>query len=157
MPGKINPVICEVLNQVAFQVIGNDQTVSLASEAGQFELNVMEPVLVYNVKESIKIMTNVFKVFRVDCLEGIKANIEQLEHNINKRLGIITAINQHSGYEKANEIAREAFETGQTICEICLSKGVITSDELDQILDPNEMTKPGNSEEELLNKKPVLN
>ena len=157
MPGKVNPVMAEVLNQVAFQVIGNDQTVSLASEAGQFELNVMEPVLVYNVKESIKIMTNVFKVFREDCLDGIEANIEQLEHNIHTSLGIITAINPHIGYEKATEIAREAFETGQPIREICLSKGVLSSEELDQILDPNEMTKPGISAEELLNKKPVLN
>lgn len=157
MPGKVNPVMGEVLNQVAFQVMGNDQTICLASEAGQFELNVMEPVLVYNLIDSIKIMTNVFKVFREDCLDGIEANVKQLEQNMNISLGIITAINPHIGYEKATEIAREAFETGKPIREICLSKGVLTSEELDQILDPHEMTKPGISAEELLDKKPVLN
>lgn len=157
MPGKVNPVMAEVVNQVAFQVIGNDQTVSLASEAGQFELNVMEPVLVYNLKESIKIMTNVFKVFREDCLDGIEANVEQLNHNIETSLGIITAINPHVGYEKATEIAREAFETGKPIREICMSKGILTEEELDKILDPHEMTKPGISAEELLEKKLVLN
>src|SRR5699024_10208004 len=102
-------------------------------------------------------MTNVFKVFREECLNGIEANVEQLEHNINTSLGIITAINPHIGYEKATEIAREAFETGKPIREICLNKGVLTSEELDQILDQNEMTKPGISAEEILNKKPVLN
>lgn len=156
MPGKVNPVMAEVLNQVAFQVIGNDQTVSLASEAGQFELNVMEPVLVYNLKDSIKVMTNVCKVFREDCLEGIEANVEQLEHNIETSLGIITAINPHVGYEKATEIAREAFETGKSIRDICVGKGILTEEELERILDPNEMTRPGISAEELLAKNPVL-
>src|SRR5699024_11141699 len=89
MPGKVNPVMAEVLNQVAFQVIGNDQTISAASEAGQFELNVMEPVLVFNLLQSIEIMTNVFTVFRKYCLEGIQANIEKMEDYVNKSIGII--------------------------------------------------------------------
>jgi aspartate ammonia-lyase len=157
MPGKVNPVMGEVLNQVAFQVMGNDQTICLASEAGQFELNVMEPVLVYNLIDSIKIMTNVFKVFREYCLDEIEANTDQLEHNMKTSLGIITAINPHIGYEKATEIAREAFTTGMPIREICVSKGILTNEELDKILDPYEMTKPGISAEELLKEKLVLN
>ena len=157
MPGKVNPVMGEVLNQVAFQVSGNDHTICMASEAGQFELNVMEPVLVFNLIDSIKIMTNVFSVFREFCLEGIEANIEQLDYNIKHSLGIITAINPHIGYEKATEIAQEAFKTGRPIREICVSKGLLTNEELDKILDPYEMTKPGISAEELLEKKLVLN
>lgn len=143
MTAKVNPVMGEVLNQVAFQVIGNDHTICLASEAGQFELNVMEPVLVYNLIDSIKVMTNVFEVFRKYCLKGIKANEEQLAHNMQVSIGIITAINPHIGYEKATEIAREAYMTGRPVRDVCLEKGLLTTEELDLILDPYEMTEPG--------------
>ena len=152
MPGKVNPVMAEVVNQVAFQVSGNDHTVCLASEAGQFELNVMEPVLVYHLIDSIKVMTNVVKVFREYCVTGIKAHVEQLEENMNKSLGIITAINPHVGYERATEIAQEAFETGESIRDICERRQILTKEELDQILDASEMTKPGISANELLTK-----
>lgn len=152
MPGKVNPVMAEVVSQVAFQVIGNDSTISAASEAGQFELNVMEPVLVYNLLDSVKVMTNVLRVFREYCVSGIEANIEQLEHNIKTSIGIITAINPHIGYESATEIAREAFKTGKPVREICLAKGVLSEEDLDKILNPKEMTKPGISAAELLDK-----
>src|SRR5690625_1904228 len=152
MPGKVNPVMAEVVNQVAFQVSGNDHTVCLASEAGQFELNVMEPVLVYHLIDSVKVMTNVVKVFREYCVTGIKAHVEQLEENMNKSLGIITAINPHVGYERATEIAQEAFETGESIRDICERRRILTKEELDQILDASEMTKPGISANELLTK-----
>lgn len=156
MPGKVNPVMAEVLNQVAFQVSGNDHTICMASEAGQFELNVMEPVLVYHLMDSLKIMTNVLRVFRNYCLNGIKANIEQLELNIEKSIGVITAINPHVGYEKASEIAKEAYETGKSIREICINKGVLSEADLDKILDPYEMTNPGISAYELLKSKVTL-
>src|SRR5690625_95655 len=152
MPGKVNPVMAEVVNQVAFQVIGNDSTISAASEAGQFELNVMEPVLVYNLLDSVKVMTNVLGVFRELCIAGIEANIEQLEHYVNTAIGIITAINPHIGYESATEIAREAFTTGKPVRDICLEKNVLSEEDLDKILNPKEMTKPGISASELLNK-----
>lgn len=152
MPGKVNPVMAEVVNQVAFQVSGNDHTVCLASEAGQFELNVMEPVLVYHLIDSIKVMTNVVKVFREYCVTGIKAHVEQLEENMNKSLGIITAINPHVGYERATEIAQEAFESGESIRDICERRRILTKEELNQILDASEMTKPGISANELLTK-----
>src|SRR5699024_163872 len=156
MPGKVNPVMAEVLNQVAFQVIGNDQTISAASEAGQFELNVMEPVLVFNLLQSIEIMTNVFTVFRKYCLEGIQANIEKMEDYVNKSIGIITAINPHVGYEVATAIAKEAVESGKSVREVCLEQGVLTQEELDIILHPYEMTEPGISGKELIEKKRPL-
>lgn len=150
MPGKVNPVMAEVVNQVAFQVIGNDQTVSMASEAGQFELNVMEPVLVHRLTDSIKIMTNVMKVFAEHGVSGITANIEQLKENMNKSLGVITAINPHIGYEKATEVATEAYRTGESIRSICIRRGLLTKEELDQILQPSEMTQPGICADHLL-------
>nr|WP_100331975.1 aspartate ammonia-lyase [Bacillus xiapuensis] len=153
MPGKVNPVMAEVLNQVAFQVIGNDHTICLASEAGQFELNVMEPVLVFNLLQSTKIMTNVFTVFRQYCLEGIQANAEQMEHYVNNSVGIITAINPHVGYEVAASVAKEAIETGKPVRDICLEREVLTDEELDLILHPYEMTDPGISGREVMRRK----
>jgi aspartate ammonia-lyase len=153
MPGKVNPVMAEVLNQSAFQVIGNDLTISMAVEAGQFELNVMEPVIVFNLLQSIKIMTNVFNAFREFCLKGITANKERLEAYVNNSVGIITAINPHVGYEIAASIAREAILSGRPVREICLERGVLTAEELDTILHPFEMTHPGIAGKELLAKK----
>ncbi|MEL3961138.1 aspartate ammonia-lyase [Lysinibacillus endophyticus] len=143
MPGKVNPVMAEVVNQVAFQVMGNDLTISQASEAGQFELNVMEPVLFFNLIQSISIMSNVFKTFTEKCLIGIKANEEHLKEYVEKSVGIITAVNPHIGYELAAQIAKEAISTGQSVRELCLKSGALTEEQLDQILNPYEMTRPG--------------
>ncbi|TBL80356.1 aspartate ammonia-lyase [Paenibacillus thalictri] len=143
MPGKVNPVMCEVVNQVAFQVIGNDHTICLASEAGQLELNVMEPVLVFNLLQSLGMMNNVFTVFRSYCLEGIEANEAQCREYVERSVGIITALNPHLGYETAARIAREAITTGKSVRDLCLLHNVLTEEELDLILDPYEMTKPG--------------
>lgn len=153
MPGKVNPVMAEVVNQSAFQVVGNDLTISMASEAGQFELNVMEPVIVFNLLQSINIMTNVFTVFRTNCLSGITANKERMENYVNNSVGVITAINPHVGYETAASIAKEAIATGRPVRDIVLERGVLTSDELDTILHPFEMTKPGIAGKELLDQK----
>ncbi|WP_423406875.1 aspartate ammonia-lyase [Heyndrickxia sp. MSNUG] len=152
MPGKVNPVMPEVINQVAFQVIGNDHTICLASEAGQLELNVMEPVLVFNLIQSISIMNNGFKVFTDHCLVGIEANKEKLEKDVEGSVGIITAVNPHLGYEAVSRIAREAILTGKSVRELCLAYDVLTEEELDLILNPYEMTNPGIAGEELLNK-----
>jgi aspartate ammonia-lyase len=143
MPGKVNPVMAEVVNQVAFQVIGNDHTICLASEAGQFELNVMEPVLVFNLLQSIGIMTNVFVVFRKFLVEGLTANADRMKAYVDGSVGVITAINPHVGYETAARIAREANLTGKPIRELILRDKVLTKEQLDAILDPFEMTKPG--------------
>lgn len=143
MPGKVNPVMCEIVNQVAFQVIGNDHTICLASEAGQLELNVMEPVLVFNLLQSLSMMQNVFTVFRTHCLEGIEANEERCRDYVENSVGIITALSPHLGYEVSARIAREATENGKSVRELCLLYNVLTEEELDTILDAHEMTKPG--------------
>ncbi|MDQ1914895.1 aspartate ammonia-lyase [Paenibacillus sp. GD4] len=152
MPGKVNPVMAEVVNQVAFQVIGNDHTICLASEAGQLELNVMEPVLVFNLLQSLSMMNQVFKVFRIHCLEEIEANVERCREYVEKSVGIITALNPHLGYEVVARIAREAILTGRSVRELCLLYNVLTEKELELILDPYEMTNPGIAGAELLDK-----
>lgn len=143
MPGKVNPVMPEMINQVAFQVIGNDHTICLASEAGQLELNVMEPVLVFNLLQSISIMNNAFRSFTDYCLAGIEANEDRLKEYVEKSAGIITAVNPHIGYEVAARIAREAILKGKSVRELCLQYDVLTAEELDLILNPYEMTNPG--------------
>jgi aspartate ammonia-lyase len=143
MPGKVNPVMAEVVNQVAFQVIGNDHTICLASEAGQFELNVMEPVLVFNLLQSIGIMTNVFAVFRKFLVEGLTANADRMKAYVDGSVGVITAINPHVGYETAARIAREANLTGKPVRELILRDKILTPEQLERILDPFEMTSPG--------------
>ncbi|EKN63269.1 aspartate ammonia-lyase [Schinkia azotoformans MEV2011] len=153
MPGKVNPVMAEVLNQSAFQVAGNDLTIMMACEAGQFELNVMEPVVVFNLLQSIKVMTNVFSVFREHCLSGITANKERMQAYVDNSVGIITAINPHVGYETAASIAKEAIATKRPVREIVLERGVLTAEELDIILQPVEMTHPGIAGKELIEKK----
>jgi len=150
MPGKVNPVMAEVVNQVAFQVQGNDFTIALACGAGQLELNVMEPVIVFNLLQSLDILRNVLKVFRERCVLGITANVERCHALVENSVGVVTAINPHVGYEVASRIAKEAILTGRPVREIVLEKGVLTAEELDFILNPYEMTKPGISGAELL-------
>ncbi|MCC8351277.1 aspartate ammonia-lyase [Bacillus sp. AF23] len=152
MPGKVNPVMAELINQIAFQVIGNDNTICLASEAGQLELNVMEPVLVFNLLQSISIMNNGFRSFTDYCLKGIEANEKRLKQYVEKSAGVITAVNPHLGYEAAARIAREAIMTGQSVRDLCLQHDVLTEEELNIILNPYEMTKPGIAGKELLEK-----
>jgi aspartate ammonia-lyase len=152
MPGKVNPVMAELINQIAFQVIGNDNTICLASEAGQLELNVMEPVLVFNLLQSISIMNNGFRSFTDNCLIGIEANEALLKEYVDKSVGLLTAVNPHLGYEVAARIAREAILTGKSIRELCLQHDVLTEEELDIILNPYEMTKPGIAGEELFDR-----
>ncbi len=153
MPGKVNPVMAEVVNQVAFQVIGNDNTICLASQAGQFELNVMEPVLVYNLLQSIIIMRNVFRVFRLYLLEGLTANEDRMRAYVENSVGTITAVSPHIGYEASSRIAKEAITTGKPVRGLLLRDKLLTEKELDIILHPLEMTKPGISGYELIKAK----
>ncbi|WP_243767144.1 aspartate ammonia-lyase [Paenibacillus agricola] len=143
MPGKVNPVMCEVVNQVAFQVIGNDHTICLASEAGQLELNVMEPVLVFNLLQSLSMMNQVFGVFKAYCIDGIEVNAGRCKEHVEQSVGVITALNPHLGYEASSRIAREATITGRSVRELCILYNVLTEQELDCILDPYQMTQPG--------------
>ncbi len=143
MPGKVNPVLPETVNQVAFQVIGNDATICMAAEAGQFELNVMVPVIYFNLFQSYEIMTNVLRPFIDHCLNGIKPNRERCRDYAEKNAGVATALNPYIGYEKACRVAREAMETGRTVREIAMADNLFHPKKLDQILDPVKMTMPG--------------
>ncbi|OLN31889.1 aspartate ammonia-lyase [Desulfosporosinus metallidurans] len=143
MPGKVNPVMAELVNQVAFQVQGNDFTIALACGAGQLELNVMEPVMVFNLLQSLDILRNVTRVFRDRCIIGITANTERCREMVENSVGIVTAINPHVGYDVASGVAKEAIVCGRSVRDIVLEKGVLTKEELELILNPYEMTKPG--------------
>ena len=143
MPGKVNPVICEVVNQIAYQVVGNDATIGMAAENGQLELNVMKPVLVFNLLESITFLENGLRVFREYAIEGITANIDHCRNMVERSISLVTAINPYVGYEKATEIARKALETGRPIRELCVETGALTEEEVEKILDLNNLTSPG--------------
>ncbi|UMZ72950.1 aspartate ammonia-lyase [Natranaerofaba carboxydovora] len=143
MPGKVNPVIPEVINQISFQVIGNDQSISMAAEAGQLELNVMTSVLFHNLFESLESLTNGVEVLTEKCITKIKANKERCYELVERSIGIITALNPHIGYENASEVAFESLETGKGVREIVLEKGLLPEEKINKILHPQEMTEPG--------------
>jgi aspartate ammonia-lyase len=142
MPGKVNPIIPEVVNQVAFEVIGNDITVTMAAEAGQLELNVMEPIIAYNLFSSLDILGRACRTLTERCIKGITANRERCRMFVEHSIGLVTALNPIIGYEKSTEIAHEAFETGKSVYEIVLEKGYLSKTELDDILLPENMTRP---------------
>lgn len=150
MPGKVNPVIPEVLNQVCFQIFGNDITITKAAEAGQLELNVFEPVLFFNLFQSIEILKNGIITFIENCLKGIVANEENCKDWVDRSVGIITALNPHIGYKNASSIAKESIRTGVPVADLVLQKNLLTKEELDIILNPFEMTKPGIPGKQLL-------
>ena len=150
MPGKVNPVMAEAVNQVCYQVLGNDLTIGLASQAGQFELNVMEPVMAFNLIQSLDILRNVLDSFIEKCLLGITANEERCRDAVEHSIGIVTALSPHLGYESTAEIAREAYRTGRSVRDICLERGLFTSRELDEILSVRGMTEPGIAARHLL-------
>lgn len=150
MPGKVNPVMAEVVNQVSFQVQGNDFTIALACGAGQLELNVMEPVVVFNLLQSLDILRNVTRVFRERCVDGITANVERCRDMVENSVGVVTAINPHVGYDVSSAVAKEAIASGRPVRDIVLEKGVLSDKELDIILNPYEMTKPGIAGAQLL-------
>lgn len=142
MPGKVNPVIPEVVNQICFKVIGNDLTITLASEAAQLELNVMEPVLVQSLTESCIWMTRGFDTLRVECIDGITANPEHCRDMVEHSIGIVTALKPYIGYALSTEIAKEALETGGSVYNLVLEKNILTKEQLDKILDPKHMIRP---------------
>lgn len=142
MPGKVNPVIPEVVSMVAFKVIGNDLTVSMAVEAGQLELNVFEPVAVQSVMESIEILRNGMKTLRFRCVEGITANAEHCKEQVFNSIGIVTALNPVLGYEKSTIVAKEALEKNASVYDLVLEKGWLSKERLDEILSPVAMLHP---------------
>ena len=150
MPGKVNPVIPEVVNQVAFNIIGNDMTVTMAAEAGQLELNAFEPIIFYNLIQSVETLTYAVHTFVDNCVTGITANRERCRDLVEHSVGIITALCPHVGYEKAAQLAKHAIETGASVRKFILDEGLLDQEALDKILDPYSMTEPGISGKELL-------
>lgn len=150
MPGKVNPVIPEVVNQVAFNIIGNDMTVTMAAEAGQLELNAFEPIIFYNLIQSVETLTYAVHTFVDNCVTGITANRERCRDLVENSVGIITALCPHVGYEKAAQLAKQAIETGASVRKLILDEGLLDKEALDKILDPYSMTEPGISGKELL-------
>ena len=142
MPGKVNPVIPEVVNQICFKVIGNDTTISFAAEAGQLQLNVMEPVIAVSLFESINYLTNGIQTLRKECIDGITANKEHLKSEVENSIGIVTALNPHIGYKNSTKIAKEALETGNSVYQLVLDHQLLTKEQLDEILNPKNMLGP---------------
>ena len=142
MPGKVNPVIPEVVNQVAFRVIGNDMTITMAAEAGQLELNVMEPIINHCLFESIEMLVNAMDTLREKCVVDITANKDVCRNMVYNSIGLVTALNPYLGYETSTMLAKEALNSGKGIYDLVLEHNLMSKDELDNILKPENMVKP---------------
>lgn len=142
MPGKVNPVIPEVVNQIAFKVIGNDLTISMAAEAGQLELNVMEPIIVHSLFESIEMLINGMLTLRLRCIQGITANEKRCREFVENSIGLVTALNPVLGYETCSALAKEALEKDKGVYELVIEKKLLSKTELDEILKPENMIRP---------------
>ncbi|HZO19682.1 MAG TPA: aspartate ammonia-lyase [Gemmatimonadaceae bacterium] len=143
MPGKVNPVIPEVVNQVCFDVIGGDVTVTLAAEAGQLQLNAFEPIIAFRLLRGMESMRNACVVLRERCIIGITANPERMRWFVENSIGIVTALVPIIGYETATSVARTALETGRSVYELVMERGLVTRDQLDRALNPERMAEPG--------------
>ena len=142
MPGKVNPVIPEVVNQVAYQVIGNDLAVTMAAEAGQLQLNVMEPVIAFNILQSLKMLSKAVTTLTRRCIRGITANEDQCRKYVDCSIGIVTALNPYIGYENSTRIASKALQTGRGVMDLVLEEGLLSRKKLEEILSPSQMCHP---------------
>ena len=143
MPGKVNPVMCESMMQVAARVMGNDTTVALSgATGGQFQLNIMMPVMGQATLESIQLLTAATQAFVDFCVDGMEANVAACEAAVEQSLSMVTSLNPHIGYEKASKLAKEAFQSGKTIRELCQEEEILPTDTLEEALDPFRMTEP---------------
>ena len=142
MPGKVNPVIPEVMNQIAYKVMGNELCVTMAGEAAQMELNAMEPVMAQCCFESVDLLINGFDTLRTRCVDGIVANEDRCREEVHHSIGVVTALNPVIGYKNSTKIAKEALETGVSVYQLVLDHGILTKEELDTILSPENMIKP---------------
>ncbi|HKT45927.1 MAG TPA: aspartate ammonia-lyase [Candidatus Acidoferrales bacterium] len=142
MPGKVNPVIPEVVNQIAFEVIGNDVTVSFAAEAGQLQLNAFLPVLAHRIFESVTHLRNGCATLAERCVRGITPNRDRLQEHMDRSIGIVTALNPYIGYGNATKIAQEALSSGRSVADLVLERGLLTKEQLSEILRPERLTQP---------------
>jgi len=143
MPGKVNPVMAEMLNMVCYQVIGNDTTIAMCTQAGQLELNVMMPIMAYALCQSLQIMTNGIAAFTERCVRGLEADRARCQYWAERSLAIVTALNPYIGYQRAAKVAQEALRSGRTIREIVLEQGLMSTEQLDRALDLKAMTAGG--------------
>jgi len=146
MPGKVNPVLCESVIQVAAQVVGNDTAVALGGMTGQLELNAMIPLIARNLLESIRLLANVSDAFEARCLRGIEVDRERAATWVEQSLALATVLVPAIGYDRAAEIAKEAAATGRTVREVALARGVLPAAELVRLLDARAQTEPGGGE-----------
>ncbi|MBY5992025.1 aspartate ammonia-lyase [Ferrimonas balearica] len=142
MPGKVNPVIPEAVNQTAFQVIGNDLAVTMAAEAGQLQLNAMEPLITYNLLNSTKMLSDAMAMLTTRCIVGITANKDHCQQLVNHSLALATLLNPYIGYENTTRLAKTALQTGASIVDLVLEEGLLSQSQLDRLLDPEVMLKP---------------
>src|SRR6202011_1560570 len=142
MPGKVNPVIPEVVNQIAFEVIGNDDRVSFAAEAGQLQLNAFEPIIAHSLFKSVNHLRSGCLTLAEKCVSGITANREHLRRGVERSIGIVTALNPYIGYANATEIAQQALVTNKSVYDLVLEKKLLTREQLDDILKPEVLTQP---------------
>jgi fumarate hydratase class II len=144
MPGKVNPVMCETMMQVAARVMGNDQTIALCGAAGgQFQLNIMMPVMADTVLESVRLLASSTQALVDFALVGMEANTEACQAAVEKSLSMVTGLNPYIGYDRAAALAKEAFKTGKTIRELCREQKILPDVQLNEALDPWRMTRPG--------------
>lgn len=144
MPGKVNPVIPEVVNQVAFQVIGNDLAVTMAAEAGQLQLNAMEPIIIFNLFQSVKMLENALNTLTEKCVKGITANEERCQGLVDSSIAIVTALNPYIGYENSSKIAKEALQSRRKVIDLVLEKKLLSENQIKKVLSPKNMTTPQN-------------
>ena len=141
MPGKVNPVIPEVVNQVAYRVIGNDLAVTMAAEGGQLQLNVMEPVIAANILESLKILANAVATLTINCIDGIEANVERCRNDAERSIGLVTALVPVLGYDVTSEVASEALASDRTVAEVLEGRGLM-NDDIAARINPARMAHP---------------
>jgi aspartate ammonia-lyase len=142
MPGKVNPVIPEVMNQIAFEVIGNAVAVSFAAEAGQLQLNAFEPIIAHSLFESCKHLRRGIETLTERCVKGISANRERLRRMVENSIGLVTALNPLIGYANATQVAQEALVTGKSVYDLVLAKGLLSKAVLEDVLRPEALTRP---------------
>lgn len=142
MPGKVNPVICEVVGEACYEVIGNDVTIMLCSERGEFELNAFEPGIAYALFNSVIVLENAMRTLAQKAIKDLTANPEACKNAVLNSIGIVTAFNPVLGYEKSASMAKEALQTGKSVADICLERGYLPKEEIDKILDPKNMLNP---------------
>jgi aspartate ammonia-lyase len=142
MPGKVNPVIPELVSQICYQIIGYDVTIAMASEASELELNMAEPIIAYDLLHGLMILKNACVTLAARCISGITANEERCRHFVQNSIGLVTALNPVIGYEKSAAIAKEALASGGSVYDLVLQKGWLTKEKLDDLLSPANMTDP---------------